>query len=289
MFDDVFEDTPWHLKEQSAQAMAELVNASLPLAVAFTALAALASTSVVLLALVRVHRLQSRSERAPAPAGESPPATTKPHFRPWINIAISIGWVGVSICLIGLLTGHVALSGSIALQILWAGAVLATLYLGMRFIDDLVCALLGAKGVAGRRINDRFGLDPRHVERIAVVASALLRTLLVLLGLIALAMPYGASGEGLVERALGLARGITIGQLVLSPANVVRAIGVFLLATGAFHLVKRWLARRYLNAAARRFRRHLGALAYGLPASTARRTHEQSVADRRPEDPGQAA
>ncbi len=228
------------------QALAELVNASLPLAVAFTALAALASTSVVLLALVRVHRLQSRSERAPAPAGESPPSTAKPHFRPWINVAISIGWVGVSICLIGLLTGHVALSGFIALQILWAGVVLATLYLGMRFIDDLVCALLGAKGVAGRRINDRFGLDPRHVERIAVVTSALLRTLLVLLGLIALAMPYGASGEGLVERALGLARGITIGQLVLSPANVVRAIGVFLLATGVFHLVKRWLARRYL-------------------------------------------
>jgi hypothetical protein len=26
MFDDVFEDTPWHLKEQSAQALAELAE-----------------------------------------------------------------------------------------------------------------------------------------------------------------------------------------------------------------------------------------------------------------------
>lgn len=232
------------------QQLGALVNASLPLAVALTTLAALVSTSVVLLGLLRVHRLHARSSQAAAEveatAGNAGAVTDKPHFRPWINIASSVGWVGVAICLLGLLTGHVALSGFIALQMLWTGVVLATLYLGMRFIDDLVCSVLGSRGVAGRRINSRFGLDPRHVERLAVVLSAVLRTLLALLGLIALAMPYGASGDDLIDRALGLAGGITIGQLVLSPANVVRAIGVFLLATGAFHLVKRWLARRYL-------------------------------------------
>jgi small-conductance mechanosensitive channel len=163
-----------------------------------------------------------------------------------MNVAVSIAWVAVSVCILGLLTGFIALAGFVALQVLWTGVVLATVYLFMRFVDDLVGALLGAKGVAGRRINDRFGLDPRHVERIAVVLSAVLRTLLALLGLIALAMPYGASGDDLIDRALGLARGISIGQLVLSPASVVRAIIVFLLASGVFHLVKRWLARRYL-------------------------------------------
>ncbi|GAB3507411.1 DUF3772 domain-containing protein [Pseudoxanthomonas daejeonensis] len=229
-----------------AQQLPALVNASLPLAVALTALAALVSTSAVLLGLLRVHRLHARYSQAAAEAGAAEPATEKPHFRPWINIATSVGWVGVAICLLGLVTGHVALSGFIALQLLWTGVVLATLYLGMRFIDDLVCSVLGSKGLAGRRINSRFGLDPRHVERIAVVLSAVLRTLLALVGLIALAMPYGASGDDLIDRALGLARGISIGELVLSPTNVVRAIGVFLLASGVFHLVKRWLARRYL-------------------------------------------
>jgi potassium efflux system protein len=232
------------------QRLGTLVNASLSLAVALTALAAVVSTSVVLWALLRVHRLQASTARAEAAAGNgTDPARTpgKPHFRPWMNIAISIGWVCVSVCVLGLLTGHVALAGFVALQVLWTGVVLATLHLAMRFTDDLVSALLGAKGLAGRRINDRFGLDPRHVERLSVVLSAVLRTLLALLGLIALAMPYGASGDDLVDRALGLARdGITIGQLPLSPASVVRAIGVFLLASGVFHLVKRWLARRYL-------------------------------------------
>ena len=225
-----------------------LVNASLPLVVALTALAALVTTSVVLWGLLRVRRLQREAARAEAGAAATGTGADarKPHFKPWMNVATSIGWVGVSICMLGLLTGHVALSGFIALQMLWTGVVLAALYLGMRFIDDLVSAVLGAKGLAGRRINSRYGLDPRHAERLAVVISAVLRILLALLGLIALAMPYGASGDDLIDQALGLAQGITIGQLVLSPASLVRAIAVFLLASGFFHLAKRWLARRYL-------------------------------------------
>ncbi|KAF1696087.1 DUF3772 domain-containing protein [Pseudoxanthomonas koreensis] len=231
------------------QQVGALVNASLPLVVALTALAALVSTAVVLWTLLRVRRLQAKTSQAEAEAAAAGTGTApgKPHFKPWMNIATSIGWVAVSLCLLGLLTGHVALSGFIAMQVLWTGVVVATLYLGMRFVDDLVCAVLGAGGVAGRRINGRFGLDPLHVERLAVVLSAVLRTLLALVGLIALAMPYGASGEDLVDQATGLAHdGITIGQLVLSPASLVRAIAVFLLASGVFHLLKRWLARRYL-------------------------------------------
>ncbi|WP_028918520.1 DUF3772 domain-containing protein [Pseudoxanthomonas suwonensis] len=227
------------------QRLGALVNASLPLAVALTALAALVSTFVVLWALLRIRRLQSAAARAEVEA-QPDAAAPKPHFRPWMNFATSIGWVCASLALLGLLTGHVALSGFIALQLVWTGVVLATLFLAMRFADDLACAVLGAKGVAGRRVSSRYGLDPLLVERAAVVVSAVLRLLLALLGLIALAMPYGAGGEDLVNRALGLARGITIGELVLSPANVVRALAVFLLASGAFHLLKRWLARRYL-------------------------------------------
>ena len=80
--------------------------------------------------------------------------------------------------------------------------------------------------------------------------SALLRVVLALLGLIALLVPYGAGGEDLITRTLGLARGITIGELIVSPAGMVRAIVVFLLALGVFHLVKRWLDNRYLPTTA---------------------------------------
>ncbi|HRF83588.1 MAG TPA: mechanosensitive ion channel, partial [Pseudoxanthomonas sp.] len=203
---------------------------------------ALVPALVVLWTLLRIHRLL----RATGAAQDAAGTDTQPHFKPWINIVLGIGWTGVAVCLLGLLTGYVALAGFVAMQMLWTLVVLATLYLGMRFVDDLACAVFGAQGLAGRRVEHRFGLNPRHADRL----SAVLRLVLALLGLIALAMPYGAGGEDLIARALGLARGISIGQLVLSPAGVVRAVAVFLLALGMFHLAKRWLDRRYLPTTA---------------------------------------
>ena len=230
------------------QRIGTLVNVSLPLAMALTALAALIPTLVVLWALLRIRRLQAAT--APDASGEDSHAASGPHFPPWINLVLVVGWSGILICVLGLLTGYVALAGFVAMQLLWTAVVLATLYLGMRFIDDLTIAMLGAKGLAGRRIERRFGMDPRHAERLAVVLSAILRVILALLCLIALLVPYGAGGEDLITRTLGLARGITIGELVLSPTAVVRAIMVFLLALGMFSLFKRWLDRRYLPTTA---------------------------------------
>jgi len=230
-----------------AQRFAAQVNASLALAVALSTLAALLSTGAVLWSLLRVRRLQSRSVLTGA-AGES--AADKPHFKPWMNVAVGIAWVGVAVCVLGLLAGYVSLASFVAMQMLWTAVVLATLYLGMRFIDDLARAVFGANGLAGRRIESRYGLNPRHAEQVAVVLSAVLRVSLALLGLIALAMPYGAGGEDLVVRALGVARGFTVGELVLSPAGLVRAMLVFLLALGVFQLAKRWLDRSYLPTTA---------------------------------------
>ena len=232
------------------QRVAELVNASLPLTKALTVLAALVPTLVVLWALLRIQRLQSAATRAAADPAAGAGAGATAHFSPWVHLVLAAGWFGVVVCLLGVLAGYLALAGFVAMQMLWTAVVLATLYLGMRFIDDLVVAVLGAKGLAGRRMERRFGMDPRHAERLAVVLSALLRVVLALLGLIALLVPYGAGGEDLITRTLGLARGITIGELIVSPAGMVRAIVVFLLALGVFHLVKRWLDNRYLPTTA---------------------------------------
>ena len=232
------------------QRVAELVNASLPLTKALTVLAALVPMLVVLWALLRIQRLQSAVTRAAADPAAGAGAGATAHFSPWVHLVLAAGWFGVVVCLLGVLAGYLALAGFVAMQMLWTAVVLATLYLGMRFIDDLVVAVLGAKGLAGRRMERRFGMDPRHAERLAVVLSALLRVVLALLGLIALLVPYGAGGEDLITRTLGLARGITIGELIVSPAGMVRAIVVFLLALGVFHLVKRWLDNRYLPTTA---------------------------------------
>lgn len=220
-----------------AQRYVALASGSLGLAVALTGLAAALTTALMLVVLLRIHRLQAGADAAEAPRG---------HFRPWMNIALSIGWIGVAIALLGLLTGYVALAAFVAMQMAWAVMVASTAWLGMRFVDDLACTVLTSRGAAGRRMSRRFGIEPRHVDRIAVLLSVGLRCLLALAVLIALAMPWGAGGVDLVDRTLQLLRGITIGELVLSPGNVVRALLVFAGASVLFHLFRRWLVRRLL-------------------------------------------
>lgn len=220
-----------------AQRVVALASGSLGLAVALTGLAAALVTALLLVVLLRIQRLQARAGTEEAPRG---------HFRPWMNIALSLGWLGVAISLLGLLTGYVALSAFVAMQLAWAVMVASAAWLGMRVVDDLACTVLTSRGAAGRRMSVRFGIEPRHVDRIAVLLSVALRTLLVLVALIALAMPWGSGGTDLVDRTLQLLRGITIGELVLSPGNIARAVLVFAGASLLFHLFRRWLVRRLL-------------------------------------------
>ena len=220
-----------------AQRIVALASASLGLAVSLTGVSAALVTGLVLIVLVRIQRLQARAGTAEAPRG---------HFRPWMNIALTLGWLGVALSVLGLLTGYVALSAFVAMQMAWAVMVAAAAWLAMRFVDDLSCTVLTSRGAAGRRMSVRFGIEPRHVDRIAVLLSVLLRCVLVLFALIALAMPWGSGGTDLVDRTLGLLRGITIGQLVLSPGNIARALLVFAGASVLFHLFRRWLVRRLL-------------------------------------------
>src|SRR5690606_29053438 len=91
-----------------AQRFVALASGSLGLAVALTGLAAALVTALLLVVLLRIQRLQARAGTAEAPRG---------HFRPWMNIALSVGWIGVGVSVLGLLTGYVALSAFVAMQL----------------------------------------------------------------------------------------------------------------------------------------------------------------------------
>jgi len=219
------------------QEVVRLAATSLDLAVAITGLSAALCVALVLVVLLRIQRLQPLAD-----AGDAPPV----HFRPWMNVAVSLGWIGNAVAFLGLVAGYVALSAFVGMQVIWAVMVAATAWLAMRFVDDLVCTVLASRGAAGRRINTRFGIEPRLVDRAAVLLSVALRAVVALAALIALAMPWGAGGTDLVDRSMQLLRGITIGELVLSPRNIVRALLVFAGASLLLHLFRRWLERRLL-------------------------------------------
>ncbi len=216
---------------------AALINASLSLTVAITTVGAVLALGIVLVALFRIRRLQVAGTSVDAP---------DLHFTPWINVAVAIGWTIAGLTTLALLSGFIAFAAFAIRQLLWTVTVLSALYLLMRAADDLITAVLTSKGPAGRRLHTRFGLDSSRIDQTAVVLSGVIRVFMILLALIALAAAYGASGDSLIERVVGLLGGITIGELVLSPGVIVRAVLVFAGAIVVFRLLQHWFGHRYL-------------------------------------------
>lgn len=216
-----------------------ILNASLALSVAVSTVTALLSALVILLALLRLHAAR---RNAAAQAPEAPARLAEVG----LNLAMAAGWIGFGLCTAALLTGFVAFANFVGKQLLWASIVVPSTYLLICAADDLIGATLTSKGRAGQRLTQRFGMDALRIDRIAVVLSGVLRVGFVALALIALIAPYGASGDDLINRALGLARGVTLGELVLSPGVILRAAAVFVLAYWLFRVLQRWFGRRYL-------------------------------------------
>lgn len=224
----------------AAERIATVVNASLALSVAISSLTSVLLIAVVLNALLRVRRLASRREST------SEAIAAQPHFTPWINVTILIGWIATGLCTLALATGFIAFAAFVMQQLLWTLIVLSLLYLAMRVTDDALTTLLTSKGVAGSRLNHRYGISAERIDQIAVVLSALARIGLALLAIVALLVPYGADADNLIGRALDVVRGIRVGELVLSPRNVAQALLVFALVSVLVGLVQRWFGKRYL-------------------------------------------
>ncbi len=216
-----------------------LISGSLALSVAISCLVAMLLTAVLVSALLAVHR--ARSHQALAPQGKQARRELS------LNVILAFGWCAAAVSMIAVLTGYIALGNFVAKQVIWAAFVLSAMYLLLQLTDDLITSALASRGRAGVELHDRFGVAPRRVDQLAVLLSGGARLVLVILALAALVTPYGAGPGDLLGRQLqGAARGIAIGELVLSPDIILRGFLVFVLATFVFHRFRRWFEERYL-------------------------------------------
>ncbi|MFP5406766.1 MAG: mechanosensitive ion channel family protein, partial [Gammaproteobacteria bacterium] len=216
-----------------------IISGSLALSVAISCLVAVLLTAVLVLALLQVRRARSTEP----PAVEGPGAKRALG----LNITLTVGWCAAGVSLAGILTGYIALANFVTKQAIWVGFVLAVLYVLLHLVDDLITAALASRGRAGIELHERFGVDPRRIDQVAVLLSGGVRVVLVILAVAALVTPYGIGPAALAERQLtGAVRGLAIGELVLSPGTLLRGFLVFVLATFVFRRLRQWFEQRYL-------------------------------------------
>ncbi|MDB6063370.1 MAG: MscS Mechanosensitive ion channel [Verrucomicrobiaceae bacterium] len=218
----------------------DLIRGSLPLSVATNTAGTLLLSAVLLYALVRIRRASRKVDA-------TDPERRNERRELGLNIGVTLGWLALAVCLVGLITGYIALASFVAKQAVWALVVVSLLFLLLQLCDHFLTTALAADGLAGRALGAHFGLASRRLDQAAVLLSAAFRIILVLVAVSAL---IGADGVGpgdlltQMQRALG--SGIAIGELSISPGVVVRALLVLIVASFLFRLLKTWFSDKYL-------------------------------------------
>ncbi|MBP7454215.1 MAG: mechanosensitive ion channel family protein [Ottowia sp.] len=163
----------------------------------------------------------------------------------WLVLILAAAGLAVAATLLALVLGYVALAGTLARQMVWAGVVFASTYLLMQLADDLCDALLSSKGSIGARIHEALGLEARLLDQVAVVVSGVLRLLLLFYMVVSLMAPLGTDPDELFRRGSNLDHSLRIGDLTIAPQALLTALAVVCAGFLGIRMFKHWLAERY--------------------------------------------
>ena len=201
----------------------------------------------MLVTLARLHRRQTAEAEAKLEAQADGLTVSTPVRRSsWLVLARVAGNIAVVAAIIATLLGYVNFAKFVNQQLIGGSIVVLAATLLFKFVDDLSTWMLNADSKVGQTILLSTGLSVSRLERAGVLLSAMLRTLVVLVALLALAAPFGNVGT-IVERIASLSNGIEINKdLTLQPGRIVTGVLVLLVGMGLTQLLQRWLTDTYL-------------------------------------------
>jgi potassium efflux system protein len=182
-----------------------------------------------------------RARVAHVAVGEAPPEVRLP----WVVAALA-GWLAVAVSIGAILIGYLAFAGFVMREAIWIAAILGLLFLLLRVADDLIPIVLAPKARLGAALETGLGLSPATVEQIGVLASGVVRVILILIAWMAAMAPFGASAGDIFGRVTSTSFVLRLGKVEVSPGAVMGAIALFLIALGATRGVRSWLEARYL-------------------------------------------
>ena len=201
----------------------------------------------MLVTLARLHRRQTAEAEAKLEAQAEGVGASTPVWRSsWLVLARVAGNIAVVAAIVATLLGYVNFAKFVNQQLIGGSIVVLAATLLFKFVDDLSTWMLNADSKVGQTILLSTGLSVSRLEQAGVLLSAMLRSLVVLVALLALAAPFGNVGT-IVERIASLSNGIEINKdLTLQPGRIVTGVLVLLVGMGLTQLLQRWLTDTYL-------------------------------------------
>ncbi|MCG8277928.1 DUF3772 domain-containing protein [Stenotrophomonas sp. NLF4-10] len=230
------------------RALARAARTSQVSAVLLDGLVALGYVALIMAMLVTLTRLHRRraadamraEQRADAGAAKPPRLRSG-----WLVLARLGGHLTVLAALLATLLGYLNFALFATQQMVGVTVLALVVSLLLKFADDLSLWLLAPDSGFGRVLRLSTGLQPAQLEQAGVLLSALLRVVLVLLGLAALVALFG-NASALYDWTAALGSGLKIGDQLLKPSSLLWAALVLVLGLGLARILQQWLVGTYL-------------------------------------------
>lgn len=186
------------------------------------------------------HEAKHARDKAQATEGGRPVQRSS-----WLMLAWLGGHLTVLAALVAALLGYLNFAVFVATQMVWITVVVLATSLLMKFADDLCTWLFSTDSRMGSGMHQSMGLRPARLEQLGVLLSALLRVCLLLLGLAALTAPFG-NANSLLGWTSAAAQGLPVGDTLLKPMDILRAVVVLVIGLTIFRALQHWLVETYL-------------------------------------------
>ncbi|MBX3569151.1 MAG: mechanosensitive ion channel family protein [Rhizobiaceae bacterium] len=199
------------------------VNAAINAPVILTVAEALAATVLIGLLVILAGLVK------PFVDAEGRPRRWRPILR-YLVYLMGIATIGAA------LLGYIGLARFFSQQIVWTGAVLATMYIG--FLSSRAVSEEGAfaSTAIGRRAQAVLHLDDATLDQLALVASIFINLLVVIIGLPMILFQWGFQPGDIYAWVYRVATGIQIGSFTLSLTGIFWGVLVFVVG----YVVTRW-------------------------------------------------
>lgn len=156
-----------------------------------------------------------------------------------------VAWAAIVVVVAAALVGYISFAFFLAAQMMWIGVLGGILYLLLTLVDDLMLGWAGDKRLV-KFAKSTVGLQKNRVEQLSVLASGILRLVVIVMAALLAIAPWGVeSGHvlGWIGRAF---TGITFGGVSFSLAAVFGSLVLLIAGILLTRGVQGWLDKSYL-------------------------------------------
>jgi small-conductance mechanosensitive channel len=223
--------------------MLDVLAAPVQLFIAASGFFAIIEITLLLMALRSVARsLAGEAEGDAQPAGD---ATEREHSLMWRWI-VPVAWLAALVGLGAAAAGYVALARFISSQMIYAAAIVASLYVLLIFVDELIAYAFRRDTAVGASVNRSTGISREAVEQFGVVLSGFARLFLIALAAVLILVPWGLDSADILGGAKQAFFGFRVGGLTISPSSILIGIVVLFIGIVMTRGIQGWLDQRFL-------------------------------------------